>query len=234
LLISGSSNVQINGGEIQNTSALTNSYSLTNASNSTFFNVRFNSQFRNTIDLSNCKFYSCKFDSLDISLFRTNGSNFYSCKIESQNSVGLQTQNAPNIFEYCDIKGGTAALSNEGDFQGYFYNSRIEGITNVAMVIRGTSAEVFFRDCDIVGFTDCVLIQLPANRAATTNHVFQNCKLYAGSGNIFNEPVYGVGDLGNTQVINCIYNKTFTPAVAPQKIFESNKTEIIGLQQPLK
>ncbi len=58
--------------------------------------------------------------------------------------------------------------------------------------------------------------------------------MYAGTGNIFNEPTYGVSDLGNTQVINCTYNKSFTPATGPQKIFEYNKVEITGLQEPLK
>ncbi len=227
LLISGSSNVEINGGEIENTNSSTNSYSLTNAGGASFIGVRFNSQFRNTIDLLNCKFHRCFFDSLDISLFRTNGSNFYGCEIESQNSIGLQTQNAPNIFQYC-VSLFKVFLCR------YFYNTRIEGRTSFGMQTKGTSAELFFKDCDIIGATDCILIQLPGNRAATTNNIFQNCKLYAGTGNIFNEPTYGVGDLGNTQVINCIYNKAFTPALAPQKIFESNKTEIIGLQIPLK
>jgi hypothetical protein len=58
--------------------------------------------------------------------------------------------------------------------------------------------------------------------------------MYAGTGDIFNEPTYLGTDLGNAQVINCTYNKSFTPATVPQKIFEYNKVEIVGLQEPLK
>ena len=232
--INTSPNTKITGGKIINTNVGTNSYCINDASNSFFYDVEFSSQYRNTLDVANCNFYNCKFDSVSSCIYRANNCLFSNCIVESSTTAPLICQNNPNIFKHCELKGSSLCVSAETTTQGYFYNTRLEGVSNNCIRVIGTSAELFFKDCDLIGGANCVEYQGSTARAATTNHVFQNCKLYAGSGNIFSEPTYSGSDLGNTQVVNCVYNKAFTPAVGPQKIFESNKIEITGLQEPLK
>ena len=234
LLIQGSNNFILEGGKVINTNTGTNSYNINGTgSNKLIKNTSFESQYRNTSNVNDSVFDTCKFNSLNTGLFQINNSTFYNCKIESTNGNGYNCSLTANTFYNCDIKGA-AGITNQVNTLGYFYNCRIEGKTLEAVTIERAADELFFKDCDIIGNTDAITYSGNTQRAATTNNVFQNCKIYAGTGDVFNEPTYLGTDLGNAQVINCTYNKSFTPATVPQKIFEYNKVEIVGLQEPLK
>lgn len=198
----------------------------------TVIGTSFTSQNNGVRDGSFFTFINCNIVSQSIAASRLQDSKFYGGSITSITSVGYRSSNTANVLYNVDIKGTTGA-QGENALMGYFYGCRIEGV-NYGLLFSQSSNEFFAKDCDFIGGIDCILYNSNISRLVTTNHVFQNCKLYAGSGAIFNEPTYAGGDLGNTQVINCTYNKAFTPAVAPQKIFEYNKVEITGLQQPLK
>jgi hypothetical protein len=224
----------IYGGTVINTNASGACLTGSNTGVKNVIGTKFESQLNCTVNCFTFNFVKCNFSSQSICIFRTNNSEFYDCNIVSATNNGFRSNTTSCKLYNCFIQG-TNGVKGENNLIGYFNNCRIEGTSGRAAIIGTSSNELFFKDCDLIGSTDCVQYESNITRAATTNHVFQNCKLYAGgTGAIFLEPTYLGTDLGNTQVINCVYNKAFTPAVGPQKIFESNKIEITGLQEPLK
>ena len=227
--------VSVTGGTVISTNASANGLTGSNSAAIKFlYGVTFVTISSNTFACDNFVFNNCNFFSGTIGIRRTNSSEFYGCTVRTTASNAVRPYTEPCLFYNCTLIGGGFALQGENAVIGYFYYCRIEGLAGPALYSGSASNELFFKGCDLIGSTDCVEYLVNLVRSATTNNQFQDCKLFAGSGVIFNEPTYNVSDLGNTQVINCTYNKTFTPAVGPQKIFEYNKVEIVGLQQPLK
>ncbi len=224
----------IYGGTVINTNGTGSCLGGSNSGVKNVIGTKFEGQNNCCFNCFTFNFVKCNFSSQSICIFRTNNSEFYDCNIISATNNAFRSQNTSCKLYNCFIQGGNNGIQGENSLIGYFNNCRIEGLSGSSMTIGSTPNELFFKDCDLIGSTDCITYINNISRLATTNHIFQNCKMYAGTGNIFNEGTYAAGDLGNTQVINCIYNKSFTPGVAPQKIFEYNKTEIIGLQEPLK
>ena len=229
-----SGNSFIYGGTVVNTNATGVCLEGSDSGVKNVIGTKFDSQLNCTKDCFTFNFVKCDFNSQSICIFRTNNSEFYGCNIVSATNNGFRSSTTACKLYNCFIQGGNNGIQGESSLTGYFNNCRIEGTNGKAATISNNPNELFFKDCDLIGSTDCVEYLTNVTRAATTNHLFQNCKLYAGTGSIFNEPTYIASDLGNTQVINCTYNKVFTPATAPQKIFEYNKVEITGLQEPLK
>ena len=234
-LNSNSGKVSVTGGTVISTNASANGLTGSNSSAIKFlYGVTFVTISSNTFACDNFVFNNCNFFSDTIGIRRTNSSEFYGCTVRTTASNAVRPFTEPCLFYNCTLIGGGIGLQGENAVIGYFYYCRIEGLAGAALYSGSASNELFFKGCDLIGSTNCVEYLINLVRSATTNNQFQDCKLFAGSGVIFNEPTYNVSDLGNTQVINCTYNKTFTPAVGPQKIFEYNKVEIVGLQQPLK
>ena len=114
---------------------------------------------------------------------------------------------------------------------GNFINCRIESTGSFAVFISGTSNYLFFNNCTIIGLSDTVQISNFTTRQVGTNNIFQDCKMYAGTGDIFKETSYGGGDFGDVVLLNCTINKTSITSVPPLKIQEFNTTAIVGLQQ---
>ena len=232
--ISASGNNFIYGGTVINNNANEKCLEGSGSGIKNVIGTKFESQKNCTNGCFTFNFVKCNFNSQSVCVFRTNNSEFYGCNIVSATSIGFFSSTTSCKLYNCFIEGGNNGIQGENNLIGYFNNCRIEGTNGKAASIGTNSNELFLKDCDLIGSNDCIEYLSNTTRAATTNHIFQNCKMYAGTGNIFNEPTYGVSDLGNTQVINCTYNKSFTPATGPQKIFEYNKVEITGLQEPLK
>ena len=235
-LNSNSGKVSVTGGTVISTNALANGLTGSNSAAIKFlYGVTFVTISSNTNACTNFIFNNCNFFSDTIGIRTTNSSEFYGCTVRTTASNAVRPYTQPCLFYNCTLIGGGIGLQGENAVIGYFYYCRIEGLTGAALYSGAGSNELFFKGCDLIGSTDCVEYLINLVRLATTNNQFQDCKLFAGAGGvIFKEPTYNVNDLGNTQVINCTYNKTFTPAVGPQKIFEYNKVEIVGLQKPLK
>ena len=232
--ISANGNNFIYGGTVINNNANEKCLEGSGSGIKNVIGTKFESQKNCTNGCFTFNFVKCNFNSQSVCVFRTNNSEFYGCNIVSATSIGFFSSTTSCKLYNCFIEGGNNGIQGENNLIGYFNNCRIEGTNGKAASIGTNSNELFLKDCDLIGSNDCIEYLSNTTRAATTNHIFQNCKMYAGTGNIFNEPTYGVSDLGNTQVINCTYNKSFTPATGPQKIFEYNKVEITGLQEPLK
>ena len=232
--ISANGNNFIYGGTVINNNANEKCLEGSGSGIKNVIGTKFESQKNCTNGCFTFNFVKCNFNSQSVCVFRTNNSEFYGCNIVSATSIGFFSSTTSCKLYNCFIEGGNNGIQGENNLIGYFNNCRIEGTNGKAASIGTNSNELFLKDCDLIGSNDCIEYLSNTTRAATTNHIFQNCKMYAGTGNIFNEPTYGVSDLGNTQVINCTYNKSFTPATGPQKIFEYNKVEIAGLQEPLK
>ena len=229
-----SGNNFIYGGTVTNNNAGGKCLEGSNAGVKNVIGTKFEAQLNCLVNCETFNFVKCDFNSQAICISRTNNSEFYGCNIISATNNGFRSQNTSCKLYNCFIKGANA-IKGESNLIGYFNNCRIEGTSGKAAIIGGGSNELFLKDCDLIGSTDCIEYESTITRAAPTNHIFQNCKMYSDTGDIFSEPTYGVTDLGNTQVINCVYNKAFSPLTTPlQKIFEYNKVEIAGLQEPLK
>ena len=116
--------------------------------------------------------------------------------------------------------------SNTG-LEGKFVNCDIISLSAVGVNLNGSSDKVKITGGKIVSGTDCVILTANTIRPATTTNIISGVEMYAGSGNIFNEPTYNVSDLGILLSINNTYNKAFAPTA---KIVEHNKFEYVGLQ----
>jgi hypothetical protein len=165
------------------------------------------------------------------SVFLCSNSFFTFCSfIDTGVNGHAYTTQAKNTFYDCSFESEGITLKNTSTPQplsGVFENCNIKSNTNVAVRISDTSNELKIAGGKIVGFTDAIKIEASTVRLATTTNIIDNVKIYAGSGDIFNEPTYAGGDLGILLSINNTYNKTFVPTI---KIQEHNKFEYVGLQ----
>lgn len=182
--------------------------------------------------VTNCRIVSNN----NTGIYRCQGVTFDTCYIEG--NIGVETNN--NIdnnelskFINCITVGRTGAgLTGEsGVVQAEFEGGYIVSNASMAISMALTSDYAMFNQVKIIGATDCVVYGNNLTRAAGVSTVFDACRFYAGSGNIFNEGTYA-SDNGTTEVINCTFNKAYVGSGAP-RYFEYNTTTIVGLQTPV-
>lgn len=147
----------------------------------------------------------------------TVGLEFINCKFESESFFYVTSSGGNNIATFrdceavCDTVDGMYGITTNG-FHGFFYNCYIKNISGCVLNITEASNVVKFEGCTLEGFTDCIDLSdlnTGGGRVAGTDNVFKDCLLYAGSGDIFLEPVsYSASDFGEVLSINNTYNKT--------------------------
>ena len=195
------------------------------------------STFRNTSTgkcadtLNNGQFINCIFKSnTDTTINRTNNSVFIACIIENSivSNFAILTSVTLSLFIDCGIKG-RVSCGVGADFKGRFQGCKIEA-SGKAIGMQG-DAQPFFYNCTISGTEDCIDMTLVTG-ASTSQSQFVDCKLFAGTGAIFLEPIYLVSGK-KIYSVNNVYNKVFVPSVtAEQRVFEFNKTQITDFVVP--
>ena len=195
------------------------------------------STFRNTSTgkcadtLNNGQFINCIFKSnTDTTINRTNNSVFIACIIENSivSNFAILTSATLSLFIDCGIKG-RVSCGVGADFKGRFQGCKIEA-SGKAIGMQG-DAQPFFYNCTISGTEDCIDMTLVTG-ASTSQSQFVDCKLFAGTGAIFLEPIYLVSGK-KIYSVNNVYNKVFVPSVtAEQRVFEFNKTQITDFVVP--
>ncbi len=182
---------------------------------------------------------NCRIESLNnTAVYRCQGTTFDTCYIEGVK--GIETNSSVSDVELskfidCITIGRSSdAITGEGSVVRIEYTGGyVRTLTGQAILMGGTSNYVMFKNTTIVSELDCIYFFDTLLRGVGINTVFDGCRIYTISGNIFREQnVPLVGDVGTTQVINCTFNKAYTSTNLGVKYFEYNTTTIIGLQIP--
>ncbi len=171
-------------------------------------------------------FLQCKFEA-DDGFVISGASNFNvtRCEMTSNNVNGCvkDFSGTPSSYYQCNILNTNGpAISAFDNNSSSFFTCRIESTSVEAVELGGNGiwdSPFTYRDCIIIGATDCVSI--PATATTSTDVYFEYCRLEAGTGAIFLEPTYNVGFVNKIRSINNYYNKPFTPDVQ-NKIIEYN------------
>jgi len=230
---------RVNGGKIVNSSSFQSLsvgegsfvYGVDVSSSSTGFAFITPSTFdsNNRSIIQNCRIVSAISTAID----DARGCHFVNCEIKGTRGFVAKsgtTNEQLCKFTSCRITGTTSqAMSGEnGSLQGIFENCRIESESVSSLLLGGSPLNLFFKNCDIIGDTNCIDVNNDINRAGNDN-VYESCRLYAGSGVIISEGTMAV-DTGFTRMINCTFNKAFSTSFSARH-FEYNTTTIVGLTE---